>query len=82
MRPTAYQNGATPQTRLSQPALLHKPDQDLPVIALTATATPKVQEDILKNLQITDAKVFKASFNVPICTMRFVLKPIRLKLIS
>ena len=45
--------------------MLKQIDQDLPVIALTATATPKVQEDILKNLQITDAKVFKASFNRP-----------------
>jgi len=38
---------------------------DLPIIALTATATTKVQEDILKNLQIQDANVFKASFNRP-----------------
>ena len=45
--------------------MLKQIDQDLPVIALTATATPKVQEDILKNLQITDAKLFKASFNRP-----------------
>ena len=36
-----------------------------PVIALTATATPKVQSDILKNLGIPDAKVFKSSFNRP-----------------
>ena len=35
----------------------------VPIIALTATATPKVQEDIQKNLGMTDAKVFKASFN-------------------
>lgn len=34
-----------------------------PVIALTATATPKVQHDIQKNLGMTDARVFKASFN-------------------
>ncbi len=34
-----------------------------PVIALTATATPKVQHDIQKNLGMTNAKVFKASFN-------------------
>lgn len=34
-----------------------------PVIALTATATPKVQHDIQKNLGILDAKVFKSSFN-------------------
>ena len=38
---------------------------DVPVIGLTATATPKVQEDILKNLDMTDAKTFKASFNRP-----------------
>ena len=38
---------------------------DLPIIALTATATTKVQEDILKNLHIQDANVFKASFNRP-----------------
>ena len=34
-----------------------------PVIALTATATPKVQHDIQKNLGMVDAKVFKSSFN-------------------
>ncbi len=38
---------------------------DVPVIALTATATPKVQQDIQKNLGMLDAKVFKASFNRP-----------------
>ena len=36
-----------------------------PIIALTATATPKVQSDILKNLGIQDAEVFKSSFNRP-----------------
>ena len=36
-----------------------------PIIALTATATPKVQSDIIKNLGITDATVFKSSFNRP-----------------
>jgi ATP-dependent DNA helicase RecQ len=36
-----------------------------PIIALTATATPKVQSDIQKNLGITDATVFKSSFNRP-----------------
>lgn len=36
-----------------------------PVIALTATATPKVQHDIQKNLGITSAAVFKSSFNRP-----------------
>ena len=36
-----------------------------PIIALTATATPKVQHDIQKNLGMTNAKVFKSSFNRP-----------------
>ena len=35
----------------------------VPIIALTATATPKVQQDIQKNLGMTDSSVFKASFN-------------------
>jgi ATP-dependent DNA helicase RecQ len=38
---------------------------NVPIIGLTATATPKVQEDILKNLDMSDAKTFKASFNRP-----------------
>jgi len=38
---------------------------NIPIIGLTATATPKVQEDILKNLAIQDANTFKASFNRP-----------------
>ena len=38
---------------------------DIPIIGLTATATPKVQEDILKNLDMPDAHVYKASFNRP-----------------
>lgn len=36
---------------------------DLRVIALTATATPKVQLDIIRNLQMEDADIFKTSFN-------------------
>lgn len=36
-----------------------------PIIALTATATPKVQHDIQKNLAMTNAQVFKSSFNRP-----------------
>lgn len=36
-----------------------------PIIALTATATPKVQHDIQKNLDMLDAEVFKSSFNRP-----------------
>ncbi len=35
----------------------------VPIIALTATATPKVQYDIQKNLNMLDAKVYKSSFN-------------------
>ena len=38
---------------------------EVPIIGLTATATPKVQEDILKNLDMSDANTFKASFNRP-----------------
>ncbi len=38
---------------------------DLPIIGLTATATEKVQEDILKNLGMSDANSFKESFNRP-----------------
>ena len=37
----------------------------IPMIALTATATPKVQEDIIKNLGMREAQLFKASFNRP-----------------
>ena len=39
--------------------------EDLSIIALTATATPKVQQDIQKNLQMTNANLFKSSFNRP-----------------
>jgi ATP-dependent DNA helicase RecQ len=46
-------------------AIIDRLGEDIPIIALTATATPKVQEDILKNLGIPDARVFKASFNRP-----------------
>jgi len=38
---------------------------DVPIIGLTATATPKVELDILKNLKMVDATRFKASFNRP-----------------
>lgn len=46
-------------------AIVNRLGDDIPIIGLTATATPKVQEDIIKNLGITDAKLFKASFNRP-----------------
>ena len=45
--------------------ILEQFEQEIPIIALTATATPKVQEDIMKNLKISGATVFKASFNRP-----------------
>ncbi|MFM6947520.1 MAG: RecQ family ATP-dependent DNA helicase [Aquirufa sp.] len=38
-------------------------NEKLPIIALTATATPKVQQDIQKTLNLEDAHVFKSSFN-------------------
>ncbi len=37
--------------------------QKVPIIALTATATPKVQQDIIKNLKMQEASIFKSSFN-------------------
>jgi len=45
--------------------IINRLGDNIPIVGLTATATPKVQEDIIKNLMITDAKVFKASFNRP-----------------
>lgn len=46
-------------------SIINRLGNDIPIIGLTATATLKVQEDIIKNLGMTDAKVFKASFNRP-----------------
>ncbi len=46
-------------------SILKRIGDNIPIIAVTATATPKVQEDILKNLGVTDANTFKASFNRP-----------------
>ncbi|QNJ96682.1 DNA helicase RecQ [Constantimarinum furrinae] len=46
-------------------SIIKRIGDDIPIIGLTATATPKVQEDILKNLGIQDANTFKASFNRP-----------------
>jgi len=45
--------------------IINQINENIPIIALTATATNKVQEDIMKNLKIQNAKVFKASFNRP-----------------
>ena len=38
---------------------------ELNIIALTATATPKVQDDIIKNLRLKDVQIYKSSFNRP-----------------
>lgn len=46
-------------------AIINRLGDHIPIVGLTATATPKVQEDIIKNLNIPDAKTFKASFNRP-----------------
>ena len=53
--------------------ILEQFEQNIPIIALTATATPKVQEDIMKNLRIQNAKIFKASFNRP--NLYYQVKP-------
>ena len=46
-------------------SIIQKIGDDISIVALTATATPKVQEDIIKNLGMPNAEVFKASFNRP-----------------
>ena len=46
-------------------SIIQRIGDNIPIIGLTATATPKVQEDILKNLGMPDATTFKASFNRP-----------------
>ena len=53
-----------PEYRRLRP-IINAIGDNLPVIALTATATVKVQNDIMKNLEIMDAKVFKSSFDRP-----------------
>ena len=45
--------------------IIERIGDNIPIIGLTATATPKVQEDILKNLGIQNADTYKASFNRP-----------------
>ncbi len=44
-------------------SMVTKIGDDIPTIALTATATPKVQSDIVKNLEMKDEKIFVSSFN-------------------
>jgi ATP-dependent DNA helicase RecQ len=46
-------------------AIIDRLSPGIPLIALTATATPKVQEDIMKNLGMKDAVLLKSSFNRP-----------------
>ncbi len=53
-----------PEYRRLRP-IINNIGQDVPLIALTATATPKVQHDILKNLEILSATVYKSSFDRP-----------------
>jgi len=53
-----------PEYRRLRP-IIQTLDKKVPVIALTATATPKVQQDIQKNLNMTNARMFKSSFNRP-----------------
>jgi len=45
--------------------VVEKIGDNISIIALTATATPKVQDDILKNLKMVNPEIFKASFNRP-----------------
>ena len=45
--------------------IIERLGSNIPIVALTATATPKVQEDILTNLGMLEANVFKSSFNRP-----------------
>ena len=53
-----------PEYRRLRP-IINAINPKLPIIALTATATVKVQQDIMKNLEIQDAKIFKSSFDRP-----------------
>lgn len=45
--------------------MINQINRDIPIIALTATATPKVQDDIVKNLALRDPEIFISSFNRP-----------------
>jgi ATP-dependent DNA helicase RecQ len=53
-----------PEYRRLKP-IIQSIGHDVPIIALTATATPKVEQDILRNLNIEDAKIYKSSFDRP-----------------
>ena len=65
MRPIVSLSGATifrPEYRKIRQVISNIGD-NIPIIALTATATPKVQQDIQKNLQMNNATIYKSSFN-------------------
>jgi len=53
-----------PEYRRLRP-IIQEIGKEVPVIALTATATPKVQQDIMKNLGMMSSNIFKSSFNRP-----------------
>jgi ATP-dependent DNA helicase RecQ len=57
--------------------MIDQVDDKLPIIALTATATPKVQSDIVKNLGLTKANIFISSFNRP--NLYYEIRPKRKK---
>jgi ATP-dependent DNA helicase RecQ len=46
-------------------SIIKRIGENISIVALTATATPKVQDDITKNLGMPNAEVFKATFNRP-----------------
>ena len=67
MRRTVYQNGgmtSEPEYRRIR-TIIEALGDNIPIIALTATATPKVQSDIIKNLSMEDTNIFISSFNRP-----------------
>ncbi len=54
-------------------SMIDEIDEKIPVMALTATATPKVQSDIIKNMRMRDPQVFISSFNRP--NLYYEVKP-------
>ena len=57
--------------------MIQQINDDLPIIALTATATPKVQSDIVKNLELRDPRIYISSFNRP--NLYYDIRPKRKK---
>jgi len=57
--------------------MIQQINDDVPIIALTATATPKVQSDIVKNLELRDPKIYISSFNRP--NLYYDIRPKRKK---